>query len=491
MRTFSTGATGEPGASTSGSRLPSGVSARPPAAKEAISLQPPRGTRDFLPEEKRLQSWLFAHWWSVSEAFGYDPVDYPLVESEALFLRKAGEDISEQLYAFADRSGRRLALRPELTPSLARLAAASRASHPLPLKWAAVGQCWRYERAGRGRRREHYQWNLDVLGIPGPAPEAELLAALASFFKRVGLTPKDVRLKVSSRQILAAALEAVGGASEALTRVAVVVDRAEKLGPEAVLEALEEQGLEPRQSRRLLFILDAPDLQELCSRLKEGCGSEQGGAGAGSEECGNESESLSSLSPLGRAAVSELERLWELARSLGVAEWLDLSPKVVRGLAYYTGVVFEGVDARGELRSICGGGRYDRLLGTLGGEDAPCAGFGLGDAVVVELLRERGLLPDFKSSRDVLVGALEEGDLTAAAGVADRLRATRPEARVDLALQPRRPRWLLKHAEKQGARVLVVVGGEEWSRGALRVRDLTTGHEREVSVDQLVHEFEQ
>lgn len=167
----------------------------------SIDVNPPRGTRDFPPEEMRLRSWLFNHFREVARLFAFEEVDFPVLESEALFVRKAGDEITEQLYNFEDKGGRRVALRPELTPSLARLVIQKGKSVSLPLKWFAIGQCWRYERTTRGRRREHYQWNMDIIGVSGVAAEAELIFSIVTLFKRLGLTELDVGFKVSSRKV--------------------------------------------------------------------------------------------------------------------------------------------------------------------------------------------------------------------------------------------------------------------------------------------------
>ncbi|CAN0926137.1 Histidine--tRNA ligase, chloroplastic/mitochondrial [Linum grandiflorum] len=170
-------------------------------AATKIDVNPPKGTRDFPPEEMRLRNWLFHNFKEVSRLYGFEEVDFPVLESEALFIRKAGEEIRDQLYCFEDRGNRRVALRPELTPSLARLVIQKGKSAPLPLKWFAVGQCWRYERMTRGRRREHYQWNMDIIGVPEVTAEAELISSIVTFFKRIGITASDVGFKVSSRKV--------------------------------------------------------------------------------------------------------------------------------------------------------------------------------------------------------------------------------------------------------------------------------------------------
>ncbi|CAI0407689.1 unnamed protein product [Linum tenue] len=185
----------------------SGALTGPPVLEEEesvtkIDVNPPKGTRDFPPEEMRLRNWLFHNFKEVSRLYGFEEVDFPVLESEALFIRKAGEEIRDQLYCFEDRGNRRVALRPELTPSLARLVIQKGKSAPLPLKWFAVGQCWRYERMTKGRRREHYQWNMDIIGVPEVTAEAELISSIVTFFKRIGITASDVGFKISSRKVL-------------------------------------------------------------------------------------------------------------------------------------------------------------------------------------------------------------------------------------------------------------------------------------------------
>ena len=180
----------------------------------ATQSKPPlsrvRGTRDFHPSDLRLRHWLFDHWRSVALLHGFEQYDAPILEHEELYVRKSGLEIVSQLYSFEDQSGRRLALRPEMTPSLARMVAANRSSMALPLKWWSVPQCWRYERMSRGRRREHYQWNMDIWGVAGATAEAELLSAIIQLFSRVGLTSRDVRARLSCRRFFTAALTALG-----------------------------------------------------------------------------------------------------------------------------------------------------------------------------------------------------------------------------------------------------------------------------------------
>lgn len=418
-----------------------------------MNLSPPRGTRDFYPAEMRLRSWLHGRFREVARRFGFEEYDAPVVESADLYVRKAGEEIVDQIYTFQDKSGRGLALRPEMTPSLARMVLQRGGALGLPIKWFSVPQCWRYERMTRGRRREHFQWNMDVFGVPGVTAEAELLAAAVALFEDVGLTAGDVDVRVSSRRLLEGLLQAEGVGDDLFGPVCVLLDKLEKVPREAVEEELRNLGVEAAVIDRALEFASCATLEE----ARALGGDEQG--------------------------LQDLERLFELAAAYGCAGWLRFDPSLVRGLAYYTGVVFEAFPARGEWRALCGGGRYDRLLSTFGGRDVPACGFGFGDAVIMELLKDLGRLPELPGRVDDVVFAFA-GDLRAPAmEVAARLR--RSGRSVDLILEERRMKWAFRHADAAGAARLVLLAPEEWERGVVKVRDLSTGKEVERRPEEL------
>ena len=422
----------------------------------ALDTNPVRGTRDFAPADARLRGWLFDTFAAVAASHGFEPYDTPVLESEALFTRKAGEEIATQLYAFEDRGGRRVALRPELTPSLARLILAQGARLPLPAKWYTVGQCWRYERTTRGRKREHYQWNMDVVGLAGVAAEAELLAAIVALFTKVGLTSADVVLRVSSRRVLTGVMARYGVPDDAFAAACVAVDKLDKLPRDAVAaELTTATGISPESAAG---ILDATALTSV--------------------------DDLASVVGTNDPGVAELRDLFTLASAYGISDWLAFDASVVRGLAYYTGIVFEGRDRGGTLRAICGGGRYDGLLSAFGGPPTPCAGFGFGDCVILELLADRGLLPEVPHSVDDVIVPLAPELRPGAASLAARLRAA--GRKVDLVLDDRRMKWVFKHAERCGAARLVVVGPSEWERGCVRVKTLATREEEDVRVEDVV-----
>ena len=422
-----------------------------------IDLQPPKGTRDFPPEEMRVRNWLFGHFRDVARSFGFEEFDAPVLESEELYVRKAGEEITTQLYNFEDKGARRVALRPELTPSFARLIMQQGKSLALPAKWFAVGQCWRYERMTRGRRREHYQWNMDIVGVEGVEAEAELLAAITDFFTRLGITSADVGIKVSSRKVLQAVLRRFDVPDDSFAPVCVVVDKIEKLPREKVVEELAALGV---KEAAIDGILDAMAMRSI--------------------------DQLESLLGADADAVSDLKLLFSHAEAYGYRDWLVFDASVVRGLSYYTGVVFEGFDRAGELRAICGGGRYDKLLGALGGEDRPMVGFGFGDAVIMELVKDKGLLPESLKSGNVddLVYPMNAALRPAAMGIAARLRAAGRS--VDLVIEDgKKPKWAFKHAERCGASRVVLIGEKEWEQGVVRVKDLATREETDVKPEDL------
>ncbi|KAH0915882.1 hypothetical protein HID58_030328 [Brassica napus] len=230
---------------------------------QKIDVNPPKGTRDFAPEDMRLRNWLFNHFKEVSRLFGYEEVDYPVLETEALFIRKAGEEIRDQLYCFEDRGKRRVALRPELTPSLARLVIQKGKSVSLPLKWFAIGQCWRYERMTRGRRREHYQWNMDIIGVPHVTAEAELISAIVTFFKRIGITASDVGFKVSSRKVLQEMLRKYGVPENLFGRVCIIIDKIEKIPVDEIKKELGSTGISEDAIEQLLQVLSVKSLDDL------------------------------------------------------------------------------------------------------------------------------------------------------------------------------------------------------------------------------------
>jgi len=415
-------------------------------------LSPPRGTRDFYPEDLRLRTWLFDHFREVARRFGFEEVDAPVVEHAELYQRKAGEEIVEQLYHF-HLHDRHLALRPELTPSLARMVMARQGALRLPLRWFAIPQCWRYERMTRGRRREHYQWNMDVWGEADVTAEAELIAALFAATDALGLAAGDLRLRVNHRRLLEETVRArLAGRESAFEPLCVVLDKLAKIGAEAVVEQLADPAGPVALARA--------DAAELVASL----------GARGLEEAAR-------IAAPGSSALAELRRLFDLLDAYGLADRVDYDASVVRGLAYYTGVVFEAHDAGGQLRAVAGGGRYDRLLESLGGKKLPAVGFGFGDAVIEELLGERGKLPAPPRRLDALVYPLTEAERPDAVRLASVLRSRGDS--VELVLGSVKPKRALADADRAGAVRIYLVGPDEKARGVVKVRELASGEEHD------------
>jgi len=423
--------------------------------QKKLDVNPPKGTRDFYPEDMRLRNWLFEEWREVAKTFGFSEYDAPVLESEALYTRKAGEEVTQQLYNFEDKGERRVSLRPEMTPSLARMVMAKKGGLPMPLKWFSLPQCWRYERMTRGRRREHFQWNMDVWGISGIEAEAELLSAMVKFFENVGLTSDDVGIKINSRLVIAEVLSSLGIPEEKFAATCVLVDKLEKVPIDAIQDDLEELGLESAVVEKLLEVLT-----------------------------NNSIEAISKVLSPDSEAVKQLSRLMELSECYGFSEWIIFDASVVRGLAYYTGVVFEAFDRKGELRAIAGGGRYDKLLETFGGEPTPAVGFGFGDAVIVELLKERNVLPSFESSgMDTVIFAFNEDLYSVAIQAATELR--KGGHKVDLIMEQKKSKWVFKYASRANVKNVVIVAPNEWENGEVSIKNLETGEQLNVAVSSL------
>ena len=431
-----------------------------------VELEPCSGTRDWYPEEYRAQRWVYEKFRACAKKTGFEEYDAPVLERQELYKRKAGEEITGQMYAFKDQEGVEVTLRPEMTPTLARMVLGRASSMMLPLKWFSIPQCWRFETTQRGRKREHYQWNMDIIGCKSVSAETELLFAVCEFFKSVGVTSADVGIKVNSRKVMASVLDSYGITSEKFAPVCVVMDKLDKIGPEAVMEELQTtHGISSEIASKIIACLACKSVDEL-ERL-----------------CGD---------GVDQAGIEELKRLFTLAADYGFGDWLIFDASVVRGLAYYTGIVFEGFDRAGELRAICGGGRYDRLLSLYGSvTEVPACGFGFGDCVLVELLREKGLMPDFPKTVEFVVAAFNEDMQGKAMKTASLIR--NGGADVDMLLEPKKKvANTFDYANRVGARYIVFVAPAEWENDTVRVKDLRaeyTESEEEKQLDVKVSDL--
>ena len=413
-----------------------------------------KGTRDFYPEEMRLRNWLFDNFTYASLLHGFEEYDAPVLETEELYTRKQGEDIVKQLYNFKDKGDRNVSLRPEMTPSLARMVMSRAGVLPMPIKWFSIPQCWRYERMQKGRGREHFQWNVDIWGTTEISADAELFSVITTFLEGVGLTEEDVVIRVSSRKVLEEVLGSLGIEGDLFAKTCIIVDKMDKLSSEVINEQLTDLG---HNSKVISTIQSTLGLKHLNSLKKV----------------------LSSDSK----ALQELSELFEAIDSYGISDWVEFDGSIVRGLAYYTGTVFEVNDRKGNFRAICGGGRYDKLLSTLGGKDLPATGFGFGDMVIMELLKDKSLIPQLLSGVEDVVIALEHELKNVAVKVASVLRDS--DRLVDLVLENKKMKWAFKHAERVGANRIILVAPEEWSRQKIKVKDLQSGEEFETTLEEI------
>lgn len=414
---------------------------------------PPRGTRDFYPEQMRIQKWLFGKWRACAEKSGFEEYGSSILEHEELYIRKSGQEIVGQLFNFEDKGGRRVALRPEMTPTLARMIAAKGSALPRPVKWYSVVQCFRYERMARGRRREHFQWNLDVIGVADVTAEAELLAVAVGALKSLGLTDADVVVRVSHRGLLSAALEGLGIASARWADVFGVIDKTGKESEAAIREQLVGLGLGEDTLARLFELMGTSRLDVFEGFLRE--------------------------HGLDTGPADDLRALFGHLDAYGIGPYCEFSPSIVRGLPYYTGVVFECFDRAGRFRAVFGGGRYDNLLDLFGAGDSPAAGLGFGDVVIQELLEERGVLPELPRALDFFVVPFSEAERPLAIRVVRRIREQGISA--DLPLTRKRLKAALKEAARVGARRVVLLMPDEVKEGLYVVRSMSTGQEERVA----------
>ncbi|HVA58507.1 MAG: histidine--tRNA ligase [Gemmatimonadaceae bacterium] len=410
------------------------------------------GFRDFYPQEFAERAYILRTWRDVARRFAFVEYDGPPLEPLELYTKKSGDEIVGQLYNFTDKGGREVALRPEMTPTLARMVAAKANALRKPVRWFSVPQLFRHERQQKGRLREHFQLNVDLVGEPDVTADAELLAVAIEIARTAGLTQNDVRARVSDRRLLRALLATLGVSEDQTPGVFAVLDKIERQPLEVSREKLAGLGLAEGPVERVVGLSGRVSI--------DGLRSEYGGDAAVAER------------------LAEMDRYFGYLAAMGVADWVDLDLKIVRGLAYYTGIVFELFDAHGEFRAICGGGRYDTLLQSLGGVDLPALGFGMGDVVLGELLRARGLMRAESTAPDYWVAYGEPAQLAEAMRVAQVLR--RGGASVEYALRAQQLGRQLKAAAAAGAPEAVIVREDH----TLILKSLASGEERAVRLTE-------
>lgn len=401
-------------------------------------IRPVKGTRDFYPPEMARRTWLYDNIRAVSERFGFQEYEAPILETLELYAAKSGEElVKEQAFVFEDRGGDLIALRPELTPSLARMIAQREQQLTRPVRWWSFGPFWRYERPQKGRSREFFQWNIDILGVTSVIADAEIAAIGAEFFRAIGLTPDQVFIQVNNRKLMDEKIAGLGVPPEGRPAVLRLIDRRDKLKPDAWDSYGREQGLSDDQIAQLRALL-------------------------ANRELWRESD--------------DLVEFFDTTAAMGVREWFEYEPSIVRGLDYYTGIVMEARDRDGEFRAIFGGGRYDSLVSDVGGGDMAATGFAMGDVVVGLVAEKYGVVPELVTSpATVLVTVFDAERTNAALVLASELRAQ--GVRVEVYPAADKLGKQFKYADRQGIPLAVVIGPDELAAGTVAVKDLASGEQ--------------
>lgn len=403
-----------------------------------------KGTRDFYPDNMAVRRWIFDEIRSVSSDFGYQEYEGPCLELIDLYAAKSGEElVKEQAFVFSSPGDDLLTLRPELTPTLARMVAQQQFELPFPLRWWSIGPFWRYEQPQRGRTREFYQWNIDLIGTESTASDAEIVAVAATFFRNIRLSPEKVQIFVNNRRLMDQSFAKIGIDKDLRPIVFRLVDKLDKLPPKEWRDYAVDNGITVAQVDSLEQLINDHQLWQNSSELIE---------------------------------------FFELIEAFGVSEFVSFNPKVIRGLDYYTGTVFEAYELGGKSRAILGGGRYDNLVADVGGKPLPGVGFAMGDVVIELVLRDAGLIPSkLGGGPQVMVALFEKSILSDVLLLSNQLR----DAGYRTVLYPNEDRLgkQFKFADKLNIPIVVILGPDELSSGQVAIKNLMT--REQVVVDRV------
>ncbi|PJZ66933.1 histidine--tRNA ligase [Leptospira wolffii] len=426
--------------------------------KSFLPTAPYKGTRDFYPDEMALRSWMFSVMREVVQSFGYQEYDGPILESFELYQAKSGEEIVQrQLYDFVDKGERHVAIRPEMTPTLARMVAGQVRNLAKPIRWFSIPNLWRYEQPGKGRLREHWQLNVDLFGVNSYRAEVEILLIADSILKKFGAPKGSYQIKVSHRGILDSFLgKSLGLASEKSQAISKVLDKKAKISREEFEKELLPLLSEPKSQLPLIY-------EYLDSNL----------------------ETVEKIQGIDPDSLSFLRKLFSDLASLGIRDQIQFDPSIIRGFDYYTGCIFEVFDTNPEnRRSLYGGGRYDNLIGLFSNDQLSGIGFGLGDVTFKNFLEGHGLIPDLKQKKAVLVPILDESLFTEVLKLADELRAAGIGA--ETMLEAAKLGKQIQTAEKKGYRFVIFLGESESAENKVQLKDLVSGEQSLVSRSELV-----
>jgi histidyl-tRNA synthetase len=425
----------------------------------SLSTQPYKGARDFYPEEKRIQKYMFSTIRSVVESFGYEEYDAPILEPLELYLAKTGSEIvNEQTYTFTDRGGREVVIRPEMTPTVSRMVAARRQELPYPIRWYSIPNLWRYERPQRGRLREHWQVNVDLFGVEGLTAEYEAILIADGILKSFGAKRDMYSIKINSRKLTDFVLREYCALDEVEAySMSKLIDRMNKIDrAEFIADANAICGPTERENgtvEKLLDFLDAKRFTQLAPEIQQ------------------------------HQSVTEIQKILLQLQDAGLSN-VTFDATLMRGFDYYTDVVFEVYDNHPENnRSMFGGGRYDGLVGLFGVDPVPAVGFALGDVTLQNFLEIHKLLPTLMPETDVYV-VLIGGMFDKAQKAITELRSGGVKVAVDLS--GRKPDKQIKTADKKGIHYILTIGEEEISSNQFPLKNLLTGVEEKHSLSRIV-----
>lgn len=414
----------------------------------------PKGTRDFFPEDMAFQQYIFSSWEKTCRCYGFEPYEGPMFEHLELYKQKSGAAIEEQLYLFKDKKGRDLALRPEMTPTLARMVASQGTNIKLPLRWYSIPRLFRYEKMQKGRLREFFQLNMDILGIAEVSADAELIAAAIDMMRSLGFTSGDFKVRIASRALLEELFISAGLSKERCSLLYALLDRKAKLPPEEFnreLTTAVSEGKILSKIEKVFEALTIEDVQRIAGNVP---------------------------------ALTVLQTLFETLGMYGFSDYVTFDIGIVRGLAYYTGIVFEVFDSAKSMRAVAGGGRYDGLIEQYGGSPVPAAGFAAGDVVLAELMKEKGISPVRPERSFCYITSLEGTKTAEIIAVAQELRASGISC--EFSLKNLNVGKQMKNANAARSPFALFVGGDEARQGSVKIKNMTTGDETMVPRHEIV-----
>lgn len=420
-----------------------------------------KGTRDFYPPQMAVRNFIVDGWKAASTRNGFVEYDGPIFEYLQMYQVKSGDEIVEQLFNFEDRGGRHLAIRPEITPTLARMVNQQINALPRPIRWFSVPRLCRAERPQKGRLREFFQWNVDIIGVEDVLADAEVVYCSLDYLRSLGLTSDDVKAKISSRRLLAALLKNIGIAEDKLQGLYPILDKQSKIPADAFVEMLEKEINSAETIQTIVKLMEIHSIDDI--------------------------PGIVDLNDSAQAALDELGQVFAYLDKMGVGDWCRFDMGIVRGLAYYTGMVFEVHDAVGELRAICGGGRYDNLLSDFGGPKVTATGMGMGDCVLEILLREKGFLTDASlkvQTLDYFIACAGPEFVDDAVALMARIRAAGYSCNYSYKTAALGKQ--MKQANLMNAAKCVIVGQELCQSRQLVVKDMVSGEQELVDAESFL-----